>query len=31
MRASLLADHRYLYRPRRDRVPRWLRCIWAWC
>jgi hypothetical protein len=35
MRVTELADHRrfyrYLYRPRPDRVPRWLRRLWAWC
>jgi len=26
----LKADLRYLYRPTRDRVPRWVRRIWIW-
>jgi hypothetical protein len=28
--AMLKADLRYLYRPTRDRTPRWLRRIWTW-
>lgn len=31
MRSADYLGYRYLYRPRRDWLPRWAYRLWAWC